>query len=181
MKFNHLEIENACIITPELYRDERGVFRRHFCVQEYAENGLEVDVMQGNISENPLIHTLRGFHFQSGDDGEAKTISCITGSIYNIIVDIRKHSKTYRQWVSLEISSENRKSIYVPSGCANAYLTMSEDTIVHYYMSKKYSANSYMGFNYNDTSFGFQWPCSPRLISEKDRNLPMFATITEED
>lgn len=180
MEFRKLSIEGAYVITPKVFEDNRGVFRRHFCKQEYESHGLDVNVNQGNISENPYAYTLRGFHFQKGEHGEAKTISCLTGSIYNVIVDIRKYSRTYKNWVKVEISSINRKSIYVPSGCANAYLTTRENTIVHYYMSNEYKSDSYMGFNYRDKTFGFEWPHSPSRISEKDNNLPDFEDIENE-
>ena len=180
MKFESLLVEGAYMIKPESFEDERGIFRRHYCEEEYAKYGLETTVSQGNISENPFIYTLRGFHFQKGADGEAKTISCITGSIYNIIVDIRRNSETYMKWVAIEISSTGRESIYVPNGCANAYLTTKENTIVHYYMSKAYVANSYMGFNYMDKTFGFNWPHKVDRISDKDKNLPLFIDIVDE-
>ena len=179
MKFRNLLVEGAYIIEPKLFEDERGIFRRSYCEGEYANYGLETTVSQGNISENPFRYTLRGFHFQKGTDGEAKTLSCITGSIYNIIVDIRKTSKTYMKWVAVEISSAGKESIYVPSGCANAYLTMEDNTIIHYYMSKAYVAESYMGFNYKDETFEFTWPNKVERISDKDKNLPLFKDIVD--
>ena len=177
MEFKEMIIKDVWTIRPKLFEDNRGIFRRHFCQDEYKKHGLDINVSQGNVSENPFVHTLRGFHFQKGSDGEAKTISCITGSIYDIIVDIRKSSKTYMQWIAIEISAKDRKSIYVPAGCANAYMTTSDNTVVHYYMSKEYKPDSYSGFNYRDKMFEFEWPAKPARISDKDNNLPMYEDL----
>ena len=104
MKFIPQVIPGLFLITPDLHQDERGVFRRSFCETEFAKHGIEFGVKQGNISHNFKKHTLRGFHYQIYPSYESKIISCVTGSLYNIVLDLRKKSKTYRQWVSLEIS-----------------------------------------------------------------------------
>lgn len=172
MQFKELDIAGAWLITPELVVDDRGVFRRHFCHEEFADHGIETDVMQGNVSENPHLHTMRGFHYQLAPHAEGKTISCFGGALYDIIVDLRPDSKTFLQWVSVSLSVKSRTSLYIPPGCANAYLTVAPDTVVHYYMSAMYEPNSYRGFRYNDPSFGFKWPESPEVISDRDKNLP---------
>ena len=174
MKFTKLSIDGAWLIEPELVSDNRGVFRRHFCKQEYEKLGLDSHVMQGNISENPCLHTLRGFHYQLAPHAEGKSISCMSGSLYDIIVDLRQNSLTYLQWQALTISAAGRKALYVPPGCANAYLTMELNTTVHYYMTEFYQPDSYRGFYYNDPSFNFNWPFSPQLISDKDKSLPLY-------
>lgn len=174
MKFEELDIVGAWLIEPELFCDERGVFRRHFCSKEYADHGIETRVMQGNVSENPHLHTLRGFHYQLAPYEEGKTISCMSGGVYDIVVDLRIESRTYLQWVAVTFDAKNRKSLYVPPGCANAYLTMEPNTVVHYYMTDMYMPHSYCGFRYDDPAFNFVWPVEPGLISEKDRNLPFY-------
>lgn len=174
MKFIELGLQGAWLIEPVLFTDERGVFRRHFCAEEYAAHGLAPTVAQGNVSENPHNGTLRGFHYQVGRHAEAKTISCLTGGLYDIVVDLRPESPTFRQWISVEISASDRRSLYVPAGCANAWMTTEPNTVVHYYMTEAFSASSYRGFRYNDPAFGFRWPSEPRVISEKDRTLPAF-------
>ena len=136
MKFKELSLSGVFLIEPDLFCDERGVFRRHYCREEYAKNGIKTGVSQGNVSENPHIHTLRGFHYQLAPHAEGKTVSCITGAIYNIIVDLREESTTYLQWEAVTVDSEKRNSLYVPPGCANAFLTMSSNTLIHYYMSE---------------------------------------------
>jgi dTDP-4-dehydrorhamnose 3,5-epimerase len=174
MQFDELRISGAFLIKPELFCDERGIFRRHYCSQKYAEHGIKTGVLQGNVSENPHLHTLRGFHYQIDPHAEGKTVSCIIGSLYNIIVDLRKDSKTYMEWESVILDSEKRNALYVPPGCANAFLTTKENTIVHYYMSELYAPDSYKGFSYKDPEFGFVWPSEVKHISEKDDNLPNF-------
>jgi dTDP-4-dehydrorhamnose 3,5-epimerase len=174
MQFNELSISGAFLIKPELFCDERGVFRRHYCSQEYAEHGITTSVMQGNVSENPHLHTLRGFHYQLAPHAEGKTISCITGAVYDIVVDLRKESDTYMKWESVTLDSEERNALYVPPGCANAFLTIKPNTIVHYYMSELYAPNSYQGFSYKDPEFNFVWPSEVEHISEKDENLPNY-------
>ena len=174
MQFDELRISGAFLIKPELFCDERGIFRRHYCSQKYAEHGIKTGVLQGNVSENPHLNTLRGFHYQIDPHAEGKTVSCIIGSLYNIIVDLRKDSKTYMEWESVILDSEKRNALYVPPGCANAFLTTKENTIVHYYMSELYAPDSYKGFSYKDPEFGFVWPSEVKYISEKDDNLPNF-------
>ena len=172
MNFISQPIADLFLIIPDLHKDQRGVFRRSFCEDEFANNGIDFKVIQGNISENFKKYTLRGFHYQKPPSNESKIISCITGSLFNVVIDLRRNSSTYHQWASLEISSLKKESIYVPAGCANAYLTMHNDTIVHYYMGDSYSPNSYSGIRYNDPMFSIAWPCIPKIISEKDLNIP---------
>lgn len=174
MQFNELSISGAFLIKPELFCDERGVFRRHYCSQEYAEHGITTGVLQGNVSENPHLHTLRGFHYQLAPHAEGKTISCISGAVYDIVVDLRNDSETYLKWESVTLDSNERNSLYIPPGCANAFLTTESNTIVHYYMSELYAPNSYQGFSYKDPAFNFIWPAEVKHISERDKNLPNY-------
>ena len=171
MKFFKQKIDGLCLIKPALYKDERGVFRRSYCEDEFAKQGINFTVKQGNISENYKKHTLRGFHYQISPSIESKVISCVTGSLYNVVIDLREDSKTYHEWFALEISSINKESIYVPAGCANAFLTMSDNTIVHYYMSDSFRPETYRGIRYNDPMFSVEWPFEPKVISKKDLNI----------
>ena len=138
------------------------------------KNKIDFEVFQGNISENFKKHTMRGFHYQKSPSKESKIISCVTGSIFNVVIDLRVTSKTYLKNVSLKISSINRESVYVPSGCANAFLTLSDDTIVHYYMGDYFSPETYCGIRYNDPMFSIEWPYEPKVISLKDLKIPDF-------
>ena len=113
MKFVNQKIDGLYLIKPTLHQDERGVFRRSFCEDEFTLHGIKFNVKQGNISENYKNHTLRGFHYQLPPSTESKIITCVTGAIYNVVLDIRKKSKTYKKSVALEISSNKRESIYI--------------------------------------------------------------------
>ena len=171
MKFIEQKIRDLKLITPDLHSDERGIFRRSFCESEFLSEGINFKVKQGNISQNFKKYTMRGFHYQVEPSNESKVITCVSGSLHNIVLDLRKDSKTYTEWVALDISSEKKESIYVPAGCANAFLTMEDNTIVHYYMGDSFNPNSYKGIRYNDPKFKFICPVEPSVISEKDLNL----------
>jgi dTDP-4-dehydrorhamnose 3,5-epimerase len=167
MKIIDTQIFNLFKLIPICKTDERGLFRRHFCKKILSEKGIDFDVKQGNISENRIKHTLRGFHYQDPKGNENKLISCISGAVYNVVIDLRQHSNTYLQKDIFILDDENRESLYVPAGCANAFLTLKNETIIHYYMNEYYGTES-LGFKYNDPFFNIEWPFSPKIISKKD-------------
>jgi dTDP-4-dehydrorhamnose 3,5-epimerase len=175
MKFIRQTLEGVYIIEPEAFTDERGLFRRHFCRRELAAHGIDIDVKQANVSENPAIHTLRGLHRQRPPYGESKILSCVKGGLYNVIVDLRADSPSYLQWMSVELSDQNRLSVYVPQGCANGWMTTQQGTWVHYYHSEFYEPKAEAGIRYNDPFFRFAWPTEPAVISDKDRAHPDFS------
>tara|TARA_Y100000590_G_scaffold470570_1_gene666446 strand:- start:5637 stop:6167 length:531 start_codon:yes stop_codon:yes gene_type:complete len=169
MKFEKLKINGAYFIHAEPFEDERGIFRRNFCKKEFENSGIDSSIEQANISENKYKYTLRGFHFQIPPFGEGKTMTILKGRIYDIIVDLRKESESYLKWFSFELSPEMRTSFHVPPGCANAFLTLEDDTLVHYYCSQSYNPEAERGIRYNDPLFNFKWPIKkPIHISEKD-------------
>lgn len=170
MIFKKQKLEGVFLIEAQLYRDERGLFRRHYCESELKQNGIDFSVKQGNISENAKKLTLRGFHYQKAPSKESKIISCISGSIYNVIIDLRKDSPTFLQWQEFNLSASGRESLYIPVGCANTFLTLEDDTRVHYYMNDFFSTES-LGFRYNDPLFNIVWPYEPVMISERDKNF----------
>ena len=141
------------------------------------KHGIITAVAQANISENRYKHTLRGFHYQVSPHGEGKTMTILKGGIYDIIVDLRKGSKTYLKWVSLEFSADTRTSFHVPPGCANAFLTLEDNTLIHYYCSHPYTPEAERGMRYNDPLLKFKWPVGkPSHISDKDAGWPDFIT-----
>jgi len=174
MIFSKQSISGVNVIYPDSHQDARGKFHRSFCQEELRKKGIHFEVKQGNISENFEMHTLRGFHYQVEPSQEAKILTCVTGSLYNVVVDLRPKSVTYKQWLALEMSAQSAESLHVPRGCGNAFLTMSEQTIVHYYMSDCFSPDSYRGIRFDDPMFDFVWPHSPAVISEKDASFPDF-------
>jgi dTDP-4-dehydrorhamnose 3,5-epimerase len=172
MKFFEQKIKGVFLIESEPFVDERGAFRRHFCQEEFSGHGISNEVKQANVSENSFAYTLRGFHYQLPPFGEGKTLSCLKGKIYDIIVDLRPESPTYLQWISFTLSGENRKSIHIAPGCANAFLTLEDGCIIQYYCSESYTPDYERGIRFNDPLFKFKWPVEPKIISEKDLNHP---------
>ena len=161
-------------MAPDVFRDNRGAFRRNFCTRQLSEIGIEFTVCQGNISENHERYTLRGFHYQKSPSRECKILTPISGCLYNVVVDLRRLSNTYLQWVAIEVSDERRESLHVPAGCANAFLTTEMNTIVHYYMGDYFRPETYAGFRYNEPRFAISWPHEPRVVSDRDASFSDF-------
>ena len=174
MKFIGQKLAGVFLIQPEPFVDNRGMFRRQFCQQEFARNGITIDIRQTNISENTARHTLRGFHYQRAPHLEGKVITCIAGAFHDIVVDLRPESPSYLQWVGFELNDKNRLSVFVPPGCANAYLTLEDKTWLHYSHSEFYTPGSEGGIRYDDPLFRFEWPAKPAVISDKDAKVPDF-------
>ena len=174
MKFKELSLKGVYLISPEIFVDSRGKFNRSFCKEEFKNNGLDPSFEQGNISENPLKGTLRGFHYQVKPYQESKTISCVMGSIMDVVIDLRRDSPTFLKSVSIDICHEKKESIFIPAGCANAWLTLENNTFVHYYMGSLYKPGFDKGIKFNDSFFNISWPFAPTLISEKDLKFPDF-------
>lgn len=168
MNYRELDIKGAYLIKSDVFEDERGVFRRTYCVDSNTNAGIETGISQGNLSINPNKATLRGFHYQEDPYGEAKTLTCVSGSIFNVIIDLRKDSETYEKVDSRVIKNDSGESIYVPAGCANAWITLEDNTIIHYYMSNRYEPKAGKGIKYNDKYFSINWPIKPKIISKKD-------------
>tara|TARA_X000000368_G_scaffold203933_1_gene160939 strand:+ start:52 stop:594 length:543 start_codon:yes stop_codon:yes gene_type:complete len=175
MRFLSSSINDVVLLEPVIFEDDRGSFRRNFCQKEFKKNGLESTFLQGNISENPISGTLRGFHYQIKPYQESKTISCITGSIFDVVIDLRKDSSTFLKYSTFELNATNRNSIFIPSGCANAWLTLEPNTIIHYYMSEFYKPGFEAGIRYDDPFFNIAWPKSIKKISLKDQSYNNFS------
>ena len=135
MKFKRLKFKGFYIYEPHTHYDFRGSFRRHFCIKELKKQKINFQVKQGNVSISKKKGTLRGFHYKSGKSTESKIVSCLRGSIYHVAIDLRKNSKTYLKHFGITLKSKKNQSIIVPAQCANAILTLEDDTIIHYYMS----------------------------------------------
>jgi len=173
MIFNETKLPGAFIIDVQRIEDDRGFFSRSFCRDEFAGRGLNPDVAQCNISFNRDAGTLRGMHYQSTPHAEDKLIRCTRGKLYDVIVDLRRESVTFRQWIALELTEENRLMLYVPKGCAHGFQTLEDNTEVFYQMSEFYHPESAHGVRWNDPAFGIQWPAGvPVIISERDRSWP---------
>jgi len=174
MKFTETKLKGAYIIELEKLEDERGFFARSWCTNEMNEFGLNTNIYQANISFNKLRGTLRGMHYQKAPYQEAKYVRCSKGRIYDVIIDLRRDSPTFKQWFGVELSSENYKMLYVPEDFAHGFITLEENTEVTYLMSEFYVPNAGATIRWDDPSFDIQWPIEPAIISEKDRLQPPF-------
>lgn len=175
MRFNPTELAGAWVIEPDLICDDRGAFARTWCVHEFAERGLNSKVVQCNISLNHRRGTLRGMHFQLPPHSEAKLVRCTQGGIFDVIVDIRTNSPSYRQWQGFELTAANRRSLYIPEGFAHGFQTLEDDTEVFYQMSNEQQAASASGVRWNDPAIAINWPLPVSVISERDQNWPVLS------
>ena len=175
MIFTETKIKGVYIIGPELLTDERGFFARSFCKEEFQKHGLDTDIVQCNISYNKKKGTLRGMHYQVPPFEEAKIVSCTKGSIYDVVVDLRKESLTYCQWVSTELSEKNFKMMYIPKGCAHGFQTLEDEAIVYYQMTEFFHPECARGVQWDDPVFKIDWSINQMVIvSEKDQKYPDF-------
>jgi dTDP-4-dehydrorhamnose 3,5-epimerase len=172
MKFVETGLKGAFIITPDLIEDERGFFARIFCRNEFEEYGLNPDLVQSNISFNKIKATLRGMHYQSAPHAEVKLIRCTAGAIYDVIIDLRRESPTFKQWFGIELSEKDHRLLYIPEGFAHGYQTLDPQTEVSYQVSAFYHQPSERGVRWNDPAFGIEWPFSPSVVSKKDGSYP---------
>lgn len=167
-------LAGAYVVDVERQSDDRGFFARSYCVEEFRRSGLELPVVQCNISFNVRRGTLRGMHYQALPKGEAKLVRCTRGAIYDVIVDVRPESPTYCEWYSVELTAANHRALFIPVGFAHGFQTLEDEAEVFYQMSEFYSPNHARGVRWNDPAFGIDWPLPLSSISEKDENYPLF-------
>ena len=179
MIFKPSTLKDVMVVTPEFRTDERGGFARIFCEKEFAERGMNHHISQGNIAFTHRKGTLRGMHYQLPPMGEAKLVQCTRGSVFDVVIDMRKDSPTYLQHFGIELNAENRIALYIPEMFAHGYLTLSDQVEMTYLVSTPYSPEHERGILYNDPAFNIQWPVPVEIISEKDRSWELF--IQEEN
>ena len=172
MIFTATKIPGAFLIDLERQEDDRGFFARSFCASEFKRNGLKAEFVQDSISFNPAKGTLRGMHYQGAPHEEAKIVRCTRGAIYDVLVDVRPASPAFRQWLGCELTAENRRSLYVPEGCAHGFQTLGHDAEVFYQISEFYHPECARGVRWNDPAFGIQWPWPNPVISARDQGFP---------
>jgi dTDP-4-dehydrorhamnose 3,5-epimerase len=174
MKFIETELKGAFLIDPERLEDDRGFFARAFCRKEFEQYRLNFDWVQCNISYNIRKGTLRGLHYQTAPFAEAKLVRCTMGAIYDVIIDLRPDSITFRQWIAAELSAENRKMVYIPQDFAHGFQTLVDHTEVFYQMSAFYAPEYGRAVRWNDPQFNIHWPEADRTMSEKDQKIEDF-------
>jgi dTDP-4-dehydrorhamnose 3,5-epimerase len=175
--FREVGLQGAFVIEPVRSEDERGFFARTWCQREFAEHGLNERLAQCSLSFNRKKGTLRGMHYQVAPYEEAKLVQCPRGAIYDVIVDLRPASATFRRWVATELTAENRLMVYVPEGFAHGFQTLEDDTEVYYQITEFYVPESGRGFRWNDPGFDIRWPSAERIISDRDNSYPDFGKV----
>lgn len=179
MKFIPTPLEGAFLIDLEKRGDERGFFARVFCKEEFKAFDLETEIVQANCSLSREKGTLRGLHYQLSPAAETKLVRCLSGAIYDVILDIRPDSPTFGKSFGEILTPENRRMLYVPRGFAHGFLTLEKDSEILYLVSAAYSSTLERGIRWNDPQFSISWPMEPTVISDRDRSHPDYEVCSE--
>jgi dTDP-4-dehydrorhamnose 3,5-epimerase len=173
--FTETPVMGAFLMDLEPREDERGFFARTWCERECGERGMNLRIAQCNVSFNKKQGTLRGLHYQAAPFQEAKLVRCTRGAIYDVAVDLRPDSPSFKRHVAAVLSAGNRRMLYIPEGCAHGFQTLEDDTEIFYQMSERYSADHARGVRWDDPVFGIEWPAAERIMADRDRTYPDFA------
>ena len=173
MRFNKTEFEGLYLIELEPHADERGYLARSFCKEEFLKAGLKYEIVQASISFNKSRGTIRGMHFQKEPKAEDKIVQCLKGRIFDVAIDLRITSPTFRKWLSFELDGEKKGALFLPLGFAHGFQTLTDNVEVQYFMSEFYSPEHAWGVRWNDPAFNINWPLPVSVISEKDGNWPL--------
>ncbi len=174
MNFEHLGVAGVFLLTPERRTDDRGYFARIYCERELAEHGLVGAHCQINTGFSPRRGTLRGMHYQVAPHAEVKIIRCTRGKVFDVVVDLRADSPTYKRWCGVELSAESGLALYAPEGTAHGYLTLVDDTELTYMTNRTYAPDAARGVHHADPAFAITWPDEVRVISQADASWPPF-------
>lgn len=175
MIFEATEIPGAFVVRPERLADERGFFARTWCAHELASHGLVAALAQASVSWNRRRGTLRGMHWQAAPHAEAKLVSCVRGAVWDVLADVRPESPAFGRWFGARLDAGELAMLYAPPGVAHGFLTLADDTLVHYQISEPYHADLARGVRWDDPTLAIAWPEPPAVISERDRALPLLA------
>ncbi len=176
MIFTDTQLQGAFVIEPEQVEDERGFFARAWCQREFEARGLNPRLVQCSISSNKMKGTLRGMHYQVKPHQEAKLVRCTRGAIYDVIIDLRPDSSTFKQWMAVELTEDNRRMLYIPEGLAHGFQTLEDSTEVFYQISEFYAPECARGIRWNDPAIGIRWPSGELIISSRDQSYPDFTS-----
>jgi len=181
MIFTETNLAGAYLIDIERFEDERGVFALSWSQRQFAEHGLESRLAECNISFNKKKGTLRGMHYQAEPHGQDKVVRCTRGAIFDVIIDLRPESSTFKQWVGMELSAQNHLMLYVPREFAHGFQTLRDNSEVLYQMSSHYAPESSRGVRWNDPAFGIDWPPGERIIIDRDREYGDFGCLKKSE
>jgi dTDP-4-dehydrorhamnose 3,5-epimerase len=176
MRYTETPLPGVLLVDLERHEDERGFFARLWCRDELARRGLNSGIAQCSISHNRLKGTLRGMHYQSEPNPEAKFVQCIRGAIYDVALDLRLDSPAFGKWVAAQLTADNRRLLYLPEGCAHGFQTLSDDSDVLYLISTPFDADLARGIRWDDPAFGIQWPLPVSAISARDQSYALSTT-----
>jgi len=174
MRFQPTAIAGAFVVDVTEGHDERGMFARTFCADTFAQQGLASSFPQCNVSLNHKRGTLRGLHYQLAPGEEVKLVRAVRGRVFDVAVDLRPDSPTFRQWASVELDAALRNAFYIPAGCAHGFLTLQDDSELFYQMSQVYQPDLARGLRWDDPAFAIEWPFAPAVISQRDAALGTF-------
>ena len=174
IEFHATELDGVLLLVTAASEDERGLFARTYDAATFANAGLPTHWPQCNTSWNRRRGTLRGMHLQRAPRGETKIVRCTSGRIFDVVIDLRVKSRTFRQWMARELSAQNRNALVVPVGCAHGFLTLEDGFEVYYMMGETYVPALAHGVRWNDPAFAIRWPSQPIIVSEKDASWPDF-------
>lgn len=173
MELKKTEIEGAVVLTPKVFGDNRGWFMESYSKRTLDELGITDEFIQDNRSFSSQVGTLRGLHCQTNPMAQAKFLTCLKGKITDVAVDIRKGSPTYKKWVAVELSEENKKMFYIPAGCLHGFVTRTPDVEVMYKVDKFYSPENDRSIRFDDPELGVVWNIENPILSQKDINAPL--------
>ncbi len=176
--FTKTEIENLIIVEPAVFIDDRGRFLESFKKPDFVENGIDADFVQDNHSVSKA-GVIRGLHFQKAPAAQGKLVRVVRGKAYDVAVDLRPDSATYKKWFGIELSEHNHKMLYVPAGFAHGFAALEDDTVFLYKCTGYYSKEHDAGIRWDDPEIGVNWPVGDPLISEKDKELPLLSEIPQ--
>ena len=180
MRFSEIKLAGAKVIDPNPHEDGRGRFMRAWCVREFATHGLDFVPVQANIGFSICKGTIRGLHFQVAPALEAKLIRCTRGAIFDVMVDLRPESPSYREWCGVELTAESGRMVYVPALCAHGYQTLEDNTDTSYEVGEFYTPEVESGLLHNDPALGLTWPLPVTVISDKDQAFAPLRRIEDE-
>ena len=172
MKITKTKLEGVVIIEPDVFGDNRGFFMESWNKKKMAEAGLDYDFVQDNHSKSTVKGTLRGIHFQKGDKAQAKLVRCVKGTVLDVAVDLRRNSPTFKQWVGVELSEENKKQLLIPRGFGHGFVTLTDDVEFLYKADNYYAPEADAGIRWNDPDMGVEWGIENPILSDKDKNNP---------
>lgn len=179
MKIFKTKLEGVLIIEPEVFKDNRGFFMETWNKKKMEEAGLYYDFVQDNHSKSMVKGTLRGIHFQKEDKAQTKLVHCINGAVLDVVVDLRKNSATFKQWVGLKLSAENKKQLLIPRGFGHGFITLTDDVEFLYKADNYYAPEADAGIRWNDPDIGVEWGVENPILSEKDKNNPFLKDYKE--